>query len=342
MSCWTQALHEHVLAYPPKGNQEDAVRALLCTPAKTSEAIPMEVAAPLRAWLAQSPPLSCAHALSSALPHTEDFHRLGGPLLAWGLSKPWHADILVQQTLHRWCRVLNERNLYSNALAANMACATHLVAQVLPRLEENTRLALAELWTKDVVEPSPNNVLWQPNMCDAATQASVVASWIDLHTIATTYQGGLGTEKWERAVRRAFDKSFLHHGRHLLTLLQSALPDDAKVRAAFAIDFKAWFDPDVLAHLAPFLQRTAPDPVVRLYSIPWAKDENFQSRSERAEVQKRLCSLYCPELVPLFELCDIDWLDRVNVFRVANALSPDNTAFDVVGLLDIEPTQHLR
>lgn len=302
----------------------------------------MEVAAPLRAWLAQSPTLSCAHALSSALPHTEDFHRLGGPLLAWGLSKPWHADILVQQTLHQWCRVLNERNLYSNALAANMAYATRLVAQMLPHLQEDTRLALAELWTQDVLEPSPSNVLWQPNMCDAATQMSIVSSWVDLHTIATAYQGGLGTEKWERAVRRAFDRSFLNHGQNLLTLLQSTLPDDAKVRAACAVDFKAWFDPDVLAQLAPFLQRTAPDPVVRLYSIPWAKDENFQSRPERAQVQKRLCSLYCPELVPLFELCDIDWLDRVSVFRVASTFCLENAAFDVAGLVDVEPTQHIR
>ena len=338
MSSWTQALHEYLLASPPQGLHENAVRALLCTRRKANESIPIEIADPLREWLAQSPSLSGTHALSSALPYTEDFHRMGGPLLLWGMSRPWHVDILVQHILVPWCTVLNERNLYSNALAANLAYATRLVAQLLPMLSETARFDAAQLWTTQLVETSPNNVLWQPNMYnDAVTRRNTVVSWADLHTIATTYLGSLGTEKWEHAVHRAFDKNVSHHTTHLLTLLQTPLSDNAKIRAACAVDFNVWFDPDIFAQLSPLLQRTAPEPAVRIYSLPWAKDEHIRDRQERTDLQKRLCSLYCPELVPLFELCDIDWLDRINVFRVASTFTASRESLPVAGLLDDAP-----
>ncbi len=102
-------------------------------------------------------------------------------------------------------------------------------------------------------------------------------------------------------------------------------------------DLNVWFDPDVFAQLSPLLQRTAPDPAVRIYSLPWAKDEHVRDRQERTDLQKRLCSLYCPELVPLFELCDIDWLDRINVFRVASTFTASRESLPVAGLLDDAP-----
>lgn len=122
---------------------------------------------------------------------------------------------------------------------------------------------------------------------DAVTRRNTVVSWADLHTIATTYLGSLGTEKWEHAVHRAFDKNVSHHTTHLLTLLQTPLSDNAKIRAACAVDFNVWFDPDIFAQLSPLLQRTAPEPAVRIYSLPWAKDEHIRDRSRNFCVMRR-------------------------------------------------------
>lgn len=334
---WTQALHEYLLASPPQGAHEDAAQAWLCTPRYGMGGPNPGIASDLRAWLGQSSHLTHAHALSSALPHAEDFHRLGGPLLLWGMSRPWQRKILVKQTILHWWNVLNEPNLYSATLANNMAYATKLVVQMLPLLSKDGQRVVAQCWSESVMEKSPGNVLWQPNMYDAPTRAAVLASWADLHTIAIEHQGGLGTDKWETSVRRAFEKSEMNHGRNLLALLATDLSDDAKIRAARHASFNVWFKPDVAAQLLPLLQRFAPNPVERMYSLTWGPTQNFRPPQERAQLQKSLCSLYCPELVPLFEMYPIDWLDRVNVLKATSAFVLSNDHLDVAGLLDETP-----
>ncbi len=337
---WTQALHEYLLASPPRGAHEDAVQTWLCTPRHTSDPVDPSIAQALRQWLGQSPHLTYTHALSCALPHKEDFHRLGGPLLLWGMSRPWRAEILVKQTILPWWDVLDERNLYSDELAANMAHATGIVVQMLPHLPDNDRRIVAQCWSRNVMEHSPNNVLWQPNMYDEHVRSDVLISWANLHTIAIEHEGGLGTEKWERSVRLAFEKSHVNHGPNLLALLNTDLSDDAKIRAARVASFNAWFEPDVAAQLLPLLQRFAPNPVERMYSLTWGPAQNFRPREERVQLQKSLCCLYCPELVPLFELCAIDWLDRVSVLQATNNFVPSRDHLDVAGLLDESPGLH--
>ena len=337
MTCWTQALHEYLVASPPEGEDEDAIRALLCTPRRQIDQVPKTLASTLRAWLARSTELSCRYALSSALPYTEDFNRLGGPLLAWGLTRPWNKAIQFQQTLENWHGVLNEPGVFSDALATNMAYATHLVAKLLPQLSQDARLVAAHMWTGHVVATSPHSVLWQPNMASPDVRHLVLASWTDLHSIARMYSGAKGTNLWTQSVHASFKYSWLNHAQTALVLVRSSVPDDIKVRSISCANPTAWLDPELLAEMAPLLRRTSPDPAARLYCLPWTASSDFDSREQRVDFQRRLCESYCPELVPVFALYAVDWTDRISAFNVACMFTPSQETLDVAGLVGAEP-----
>jgi hypothetical protein len=320
------------MASPPKGVEEDAARALLCIPRGGFYPVPAEHATALRTWIGRSD-LKHQYAKSSALAYTEDFHNLGGPLLAWGLTRPWNADIQVPKVLDHWYRVLNEQNVFSDSIATNLAYATHLLVELLPKLSERNSLSAAYHWTTSITARSPNHVLWQPNMYSPAVRDRVVAAWADLHTLATFCCADDGLQIWGVSLRLAFDKITINQHQLADILLSSNLTDKVKLHGMLGADPAIWLHPSILNELTQLLARVSPDPAVRIYDLPWATAKTFGDRNERVDFQRCLCETYCPELVPLFSLYPVDWLDRINVFRIASRFTNETETFDIAVLV---------
>ena len=340
MTCWTQSLHEYTMDSPPQGQYEEAARAFLCTQRSRSDPIAPDIATLLRAWLQQRSELVSRNALSTALPYTEDFHRLGGSLLTWGLTRPWAHEIRIQQTFEQWLGVLHEPNLFSDTLALNMAYATKIVSSLLPQLPPRVCPAIANLWLNRIMRTSPQSLLWQVTMYKQDVREHVVAAWCDLYTIAKTNESTVnaGVIEWLRCVDFAIQKVGYNRIDILLMLLSNAsLPSTAKVCVAASQDPNLWLNPAASSVLLPLTSAAFPAPSMRIYHMPWTVETNtyYLTSQQRVDAHRRVCEIYCPELTPLFSLLSVDWLSKESVCRAAHQYAlTSSESLPVTGLLD--------
>ena len=338
MTCWIQSLHEYTLTSPPQGEEEDAIRIFLCTRRDRVDSLPADIALPIRSWLNKSTNLVYHHAVASALRYTEDFHRLGGSLLTWGLTRPWADQMQVQPLLEQWYRALHEPNLFSDTLASNMAYATSIVRNVLPQLHAQERNALANLWLDRVMKTSPQSLLWQIGMYAPDVRERVMDAWADLYTIALAQRGNPGVLDWLKCVEASFQELIYNPASILLMLLaRNQLPGPTKVFAAASCSPSVWLDPAVSSVLVPIAVNALPAPAMRMLYLPWTSNSNVfvKDSHERADAHRRMCEVYCPELMPIFGLVSVDWLDKAMVCRIAyQYTSQKKDNLSVVGLLE--------
>lgn len=335
------------MASPPQGEYEKAARAFLCTRRTRIDPIPSEIATLLRAWLQQCPTLVSSNALSTALPYNEDFHRLGGSLLAWGLTRPWRDGIERQQIVEQWYDVLDEPNLFSNTLALNMAYATKIMRSMLPYLPFSS-MALADVWLNRAMNKNNNSgssnrsLLWQIDMHSPDVRQDVMNAWCDLYEIAEerSKSGPSKFPDWLACVKVALQNIGYNRIDVLLMLLANeSLPGTAKLLVASSLDSEIWFNPDVSRVLLPITASAVPLPSMRLYYMPWTLESNGDglTREQRSDLHRRVCEMYCHELGPLFSLVTLNWLSKEHVSEAAHQhMLLSKESLPVVGLLDQE------
>lgn len=336
---WTQAVADYLLASPPEGKDLQAIERLLCTPWDHIFPPENETVLALRKWLRKSPTLSLQYALSSALPFTDDLRRLAGPLMCWAFAtQPWREIIQVKSVVSQWGDVLDEPNLYSDGLAANMAVSTRLLLNAVPAMAPEQAETAVTLWATMFL--NHNTLLWKPGMYTAAPRAQVLAAWSDLYALGAIAYGPNCIQLWQACVQKAFDGMPAGQSEAIVALTNSALPDDAKVHAACCAHAKHWLDPTVRAQLLPVFMRTVPSQEYRLHLLPWTTRNSHSVIDEQyADTNRRLCEAYCPELIAVFALYPVDWKDRVSVLKLAekHGTCEPVAPISLDGLLDSSP-----
>lgn len=339
-SCWTQDIYDYAHTSPPEGDDAAAIQTLLCIPWSTFIPPDPDALVTLRTWLQKNPDLCAQYPQSALLRFTDDVRRLAGPLMCWGASQTWGRKMQVQSLVEQWVDVLDQPNLYSDALASDMAISTTLLLDALPRMARGIMAEAAKTWATMLLDL--HTLLWSPSMYSEAVRAQVFTAWCDLYAIA---QAGCPQDVghlWNNCVTRAFQQmSPAAAGQALLALVCSRLPEAAQIQALGKASARTWLLPEVQAELVPLFTRMFPDGETRLHFLPWSSlSGHGRMDDEYPDTNRRLCETYCSELAAIFALYPISWKDRVDLLKLVQAQRPKEPVdtISISGLLDPSPT----
>jgi hypothetical protein len=266
------------------------------------------------------------------------------PLLVWGIRQPWAGTISASSLINFWSKPMGRSTSPAGPpleeTVMNLAWATRAIRLVAQDPLAN-RVRAEDFCREWSYHCEAVSSLWVFESVNTQRVSQLYDAWIDLARIALPELRNLSNPKetlqgrWQQHIHRNLKRMpTAQQSDFLRYMLSSNLSDELKRTTCKKAPPLSWLDPSLHADLRPLL------PVLdhTCYpQLPWMELKSHVSARDVCYANESIAHLYCPTLVPAFNLMlrPSEWTDRAAVIRVANMTRPGKPVPEEVSIGDL-------